>query len=233
MVIKLPVVTILVFSLAVFCIAGVLTPTAAEGKCVPNRSPYSSLYIDGAYSYGGAPTGIQSFMFNYSPYVYSGYTSSAVVSLQYGLSRQFVAMLGWVEYSNGTRYTMAQYTVPGGGLATMTAPPQPVGTFTTYEIQYVAAPYRFLFTVNGSNPFGPVSSVNWYPNGAQTIGQINNFASQMPGGNNYPPNETFLYNDIEYGTTWQPFYGTAINSNSSYFGNGVNNSTFWIWDLSC
>lgn len=136
---------------------------------------------------GSTPHGVKSYILNHDPFVWpNGSGSSAWVMLT-GAAGQW-AQIGWIEHFEDARNTFIQFTTPtydpedpNGTVQTFYYPPETIGTYTQYRIEYWG---DFEYWA-GSQGFGV--SPNWFtPAAAQISGEILNLQTQMPGGYNSP-----------------------------------------------
>ncbi len=197
-------------------------------KCQPNRTNDERAYFDGWQRSPAEPGGVYSKIFNYSPWVQPGRSVVAWTMLN-RFTTQW-AQVGWWEYAFDDRYTFTQTTLPA--VSTHFFLPEPVGAYTYYTTLYNNPPGSFSYQVNGSTI--DVQPANFVPLSAQIYGELNTFASQMPGGYALGAAEDFFDSHIWFSGAWQPFDGVDTNDDLTQFGNvKISTLDLSIWDLTC
>lgn len=234
-------------------------------KCNPWVRDHSRVsdnvsYFDGEEADFGSNTelgGVQSYIFNYSPWVWpywyatpTGKTlknASAAWVLLTG-SPGFYYQTGWWENAYGERHS-SQYTNPLVSDTPYTQfldPPKPVDATTWYVVlnrnyYYQSDPDWVTYSV-GNCPNGPdceMTAAPWEfaPNVAQVSGEIKTLSDQMPGDHNV--HEIFSNTQVYPGFGWAALNGFHIVGDDN--GNGGNHfsyqpdspTQFEIWDAAC
>ncbi len=208
----------------------------AEAKCWPQRTPDSTPVsrFDGRLRLDVTPTGVRSYILNYSPWVWFGSNVSAWVMLQGPAPEGQWAQVGWIEWQGDERATVAQYTPinADSGYVTAYFPAQPLGSSTEYRVLFRTNDFQFFYN-DVSLGYGAAS---WRPNVAFIAGETQTLASQMPGGSNSSYSEWFSLSQVEYGGWggWYYFAGQRFPQDTRYFDQQIYNSwTQRIWDKAC
>jgi hypothetical protein len=224
----------------------------ALASCVPGRSSatQSSNWHDAAIRYIQIPTNqygdptqdasVLADIYQYDPYVYRNADTSAWVMMQIynGSSSCCWAQVGWDKYDvNGTDYreTFTQWTHDETFSENDWPGDVSPGQTTRYQVYFEGYAFgNWLFYRSGSliDAEGP----EFIPTSAYVSGEINNLASQMPGGSSSNSVHEVFSNMgyMQPANTWGNFGGSATNPYSQYFGNYYN-TTNWlaIWDKAC
>jgi hypothetical protein len=214
----------------------------ALAKCQPYyngkpRTDDNNNYQAGREALPSGLTGVYSDILNYSPWVQPNdpgkpaHAGSGWVMLDNDTSPYHYSQVGWWEFPGSTRQTFNQYTY--NGTFTNTWSPQPTGYFTYYELTWYTSLGEHVVDVYVGGSQVAEQQVDFTPIRADAQGEINTLASQMPGGYNYA--EAFDDSHVQVnGATWDAFNGVGDNSNSTYFGDDVVNSTVSnVWDKAC
>jgi hypothetical protein len=205
------------------------TASPALASCVPNRTDDGVYYLVGR-DQTVAATQIKSTIYQYQPYVYSGFSWSWVML---GGNGNFMwAQIGPVQYTN-SRYTAVQYSWPSEW-HTVTFPAYSLGTTVPYQVTYIPSTKYFFFFASNLAPGYHKFSVyipQWVPSGGRISGEIPTRSNQMMGAYSY--HETFTGNKIYYSGSWHDYTGGLQSYNQTYFGASGNAIAFDIWDKYC
>lgn len=225
---------------------------AQPGACRPNRpSDFAINRWAGWQVNGDGETigGVYARIFNYAPYVDPGHRGDFVytwtmltVDHPLGTDAPYV-QIGWVQFANGERHTMEQWKKVGEPPQTrFVDPPQPVNTYSYYDVLFNYRPGAFSFMVGGKDLHDDLRA--WFtPTQAQIYAETLSLASQMPGGGDPSSHEDLLDSSYYMHGAWRSFMpGAVIHVNdlrgrddSRYFGHTdpVSGGDLSVWDRAC
>lgn len=209
--------------------AGGLVSTV-QAACNPGRTPSTGYWWDGwQRTPGGTVGGVYSTIDNYVGYVY-GESDVSLWPLVFNTTSDRYAQDGWVvDPYLGLQEVFTEY-VNSSGDNVATYYDFPVGASTTYTVLY-NYPSSGMVTFEAAGSELAQVSVDFTPNAGQVMGEIHNYADQMPGGTGN--HEEMTGGGIYYSGGWHAFSGSAYNS-GSYFGNSIKSTTrVDIWDPKC
>ncbi len=212
-------------------LAGALSSTAhpafAEGDgdgCNPGRTPAT----EGAWPAGALGTessigGVQSDIYDYSPYVYSGDTvgvgSWVMLASGTGGTGSW-AQIGWYERPGSVRGSIVQLTQNGTVLWTNydKGDSDPVNSYSTYKVTYnPAGPDYFNFYLDGNGVTDSTRDV-FTPTEAELGAEIHNYSDQFPGGSSNQ--ERFTSSESYWpagsGGSWKTYSGTGVGGAFSF-----------------
>src|SRR3990172_2336976 len=204
-----------------------------EAKCPPSlvdpdRIDDGDTYHDGRFRHPAtAPTGVSSYILNYSPWVWFDSAVVAWPMLNRGVTKW--GQIGWLEWEGDERATFVQYTPVDmfQGAVTAYFPARSLGVSSEYKV--LKRGNAFQFYADGIS-YG-AGAVNWTPDSAQLGGEIKTFSSQMPGGSTSGYSEWFSLSRIELGVdAWYDFGGASFPGINWAFGiQRLSSSQFRIW----
>lgn len=174
------------------------------------------------------PRQVRSDIEEYSPFVEIGPVTSAWVMLYRGGTKW--AQMGWWKETNA-RFMFVQWTDDSGHWFTELLDDFPVGTFSTYEVNYNPGPSEFVFQVDNSN-YWYVSPTLWQPNALAAKGESHNYTDQMPGGTQAP----MWLDRVQYttGGQWINIGTAAVATDPNKHGAlKSSNQLYKIWDKAC
>lgn len=203
-----------------------------SAACNPGRSSgggYSWAFV--GYTPSAAIRGASSMIWNYAPYVPSGFSYSWVMLTSPTPSTW--AQIGNYE-SPTSRFVYAQqWNTSTGGWAQRSWPAQPVNSYTYYRVLY--DPYTPMFTYQiGDTVVWQQVNPPWMPTGAQFASETTSLPVQMMGAAQNTVD--FFNNTVSYSGAWHSVPGTPYVSpggRTGYFGVGGNGANFWTWDRQC
>lgn len=218
-----------------------------EAACIPLGRPnvYGN-FFDGWYRNASLVTGVQSYIYSYSPYVYGASTVAWVMLAPYvGSGAQDRAQVGWLQHTNGVRKTFIQFTYYEAGTGTFKVKtledwaPQTIGLYASYQVEYNTSTGYTEFWYQGQKIYQTPASFT--PQSAQTSAEVLNQKSQMPGGYGSSSDyEWFIYNyyQTSYGGPWTGLGGTQVTSFPSWynfnFGDANNpHQSIYVSDKAC
>jgi hypothetical protein len=213
-----------------------LVAPGVAAKCNPasvdpnrNNDTTSYYWVGAKQTPGGTVTGVESTIWNYSPYVPNTRFSSAWVMLSKQASYTW-AQIGPHEVVSDQRDIHIQ-TASGtfSSIWDMNTPAQPLNTYTRVDVLYQAVLQSFIFQVNGVNVL--VKPLSWVPTNGQFYAEIPSLTTQMMGARTN--NENLKLNYIQYGGAWHNLAGTVTSTNSTYFKFSGSSSSFFVWDDTC
>jgi hypothetical protein len=236
-------------------LASLYIATAVEGtpvveaKCDPGRPHQENPdpgtggnYFDGWFRNSSAwVTGVIADIYNYSPWVepINGFISASLATVMLAESApngDDYAQVGWVEYPYGYRRTFVQYTIWENGFQYTRHredwTPQPVGTWSTYEVRLNLNNSKYEFWVNSALKYS--AGATFLPRSGQTFGELTTAANQMAGG--YNGYEWFLNNKMQVAGVWSALKGNQVTDEPSWFGWERGDLTGYmlkIWDKAC
>jgi hypothetical protein len=248
---------VIAVALGFIIVTAALQPHPASAKCNPNRpnvgnSSYGSegKWFNGWYALGNI-TRHQAIVKNYSPWVHpvsppgggASYVAAIVTLRWLNYSDYFdhnYAHMGWIEYPYDVRKTVVQFSTWVGTQKVYRHreyPPYAVGLNTNYEVRLNTATSYFEFWAAGQKL--DQTGASFYPNRAETKGQMNTLSNQMPGGYGGTSHYEWFNNDIYLsgGGSWYPLGATAgFETDSQYFGLAVGDLSGYSlksWDKAC
>ena len=235
--------------IAALVLAGTLAassaPAYAEGDgdgCNPGRSPATEgAWPAGAIQNESSIGGVQSSIYDYSPYVSSS-DGTGVGSWVMLANGSDWAQIGWYEQPDSVRGTIVQLTQNGTPLWTNydKGDSDAINTWSTYKVTYSSSgPNYFSFYLDGNGVTSSQRNV-FTPNQSQLGAEIHNYADQFPGGSNnheqFTSSETYWPNGS--GGSWKTYSGSGSAVPYSFMnispgsGNPVS-SDLNTWDSAC
>lgn len=233
-----------IFALGVVAVGAIaMPPRDARAACTTNPRPsgtqagnwHAAILSDPPAGPGGVYAKIE----NYDPYLYP--SSSLNFSVAYVMltrnDQPYWAQVGWAKRPVG-RNTFVQVLGPGVFVDNWSFSPYPVGSYIYYTVLKDNVPGKFTFWAN--NGLLPLSiSATFTPNRGEISGEINNKASQMPGGTSDA--QGFFEMKIWHSGQWNDFQGIMSDHGATLGGtdpaNGsmayYNGTQGYIWDPLC